>query len=155
MANAKKNIASIVWDLIYPTVNECGVSLWDVEYVKEGARQILRVTIDKENGVDINDCEAVHRAIDPVLDEADPIPVQYYLEVSSPGVERELKRPFHYEVCLGQKVDIKLFTALNGVKQMCGVLASYNEEENSITVDEAVIPLDKVSKVNLHFDFQE
>lgn len=155
VANEKKNIASTVWELILPAVNGLGISLWDVEYAKEGSRQILRITIDKENGVDINDCEAVHRAIDPILDEADPIPVQYNLEVSSPGVERELRLPFHYEVCLGQKVDVKLFTQLNGAKQLCGVLDAYDEENSAITVDETVIGLDKISKVNIHFDFND
>lgn len=155
MANAKKNIADTVWDLILPTVNELGCSLWDVEYVKEGARQILRVTIDKENGVDINDCEAVHRGIDPILDETDPIPVQYYLEVSSPGVERDLTRPFHFEVCMGVKVDVKLFTAVNGQKQYVGILNGYNEEEKTVTVDDVIIPLEKAARINLHFDFED
>ncbi len=155
MANAKKNIADTVWDLILPTVNDLGCSLWDVEYVKEGARQILRVTIDKENGVDINDCEAVHREIDPILDETDPIPVQYYLEVSSPGVERDLTRPFHFEVCNGQKVDVKLFTAVNGQKQYIGILNGYSEDDKTVTVDDVIIPLDKAARINLHFDFED
>ncbi len=153
MANAKKNIADTVWELIQPTVNDLGCSLWDVEYVKEGARQILRITIDKENGVDINDCEAVHRAIDPILDETDPIPVQYYLEVSSPGVERALTRPFHFEVCEGQTVDVKLFTAINGSKLYVGTLNEYSEENKTVTVDDVIIPLDKAARINLHFEF--
>ena len=155
MANAKKNIADTVWDLILPTVNDLGCSLWDVEYVKEGARQILRVTIDKDNGVDINDCEAVHRGIDPILDETDPIPVQYYLEVSSPGVERDLTRPFHFDVCMGSKIDVKLFTAVNGQKQYVGILNGYNEEEKTVTVDDVIIPLEKAARINLHFDFED
>ena len=155
MATAKKNIAETVTELIMPTVNDLGCSLWDVEYVKEGARQVLRITIDKAEGVDINDCEAVHRAIDPILDEADPIPVQYYLEVSSPGVERELRLPFHFQVCLGSKVDVKLFTALDGKKQYTGILNSYNEENATIDVDGVIIPLEKAAKINLHFDFED
>ncbi len=155
MANSKKNIAETVTELIMPTVNNLGCSLWDVEYVKEGARQILRVTIDKESGVDINDCETIHRAIDPILDEADPIPVQYYLEVSSPGVERELRLPFHFEVCMGHKVDVKLFTMLNGSKQHTGVLTAYSEEDKTITVNDVIIPLDKAARINLHFDFED
>ena len=155
MANEKKNIASVVWDLILPTVNDLGCSLWDVEYVKEGSKQILRVTIDKESGVDINDCEAVHRAIDPILDEEDPIPVQYYLEVSSPGIERELRLPFHFEVCIGHKIDAKLFTSYEGKKQYCGILESYNEGSNTFTVDGVIIPLDKAARINLHYDFED
>ena len=155
VANEKKNIAAAVWDMILPTVNDLGCSLWDVEYVKEGSKYILRVTIDKENGVDINDCEAVHRAIDPILDEQDPIPVQYYLEVSSPGIERELRLPFHFEVCIGLKIDVKLFTAYEGNKQYCGILTAFDQDNNVITVDEINIPLDKASRINLHFDFED
>ena len=136
MANAKKNIADTVWDLTLPTVNDLGCSLWDVEYVKEGARQILRVTIDKENGVDINDCEAVHRAIDPILDETDPIPVQYYLEVSSPGIERELRTDEHIAASIGAKVLAKLFTAKDGAKSVEGELMSF--EDGCVTIGGAM-----------------
>ncbi|MBQ4064909.1 MAG: ribosome maturation factor RimP [Clostridia bacterium] len=154
MAGNHKNIADTVWELILPTVLEQGCSLWDVEYVKEGARRILRITIDREEGVDIERCEAVHRAIDPLLDEADPIPDAYYLEVSSPGVEREIRRPFHYEVMKGLAVDVKLFTAVDGVKQISGVLEAYDAEADTVTVGGHVLPLEKVSKMNQHFDFE-
>ena len=154
MAGAHKNIAETVSELIEPCVNEHGCSLWDVEYVKEGSRQILRITIDKEDGVDIEDCEAVHRAIDPLLDEADPIPVAYYLEVSSPGVERELRLPWHFDVCIGSIIDVKLFSALDGAKQISGELVSYDDEKKILTVGEKQIPFDKVSKANLHYDFE-
>ncbi len=155
MSQNRKNIAETVWELILPTVLEQGCSLWDVEYVKEGARQILRVTIDREEGVDIDHCEAVHRAIDPLLDEADPIPVAYYLEVSSPGLERELRRPFHYQVLMGQTVDVKLFTAVDGVKQLTGALEGYDGDGGTVTVEGRTLALDKVSKINLHFDFED
>jgi ribosome maturation factor RimP len=155
VANEKKNIASTVWDLIQPTVNDLGCSLWDVEYLKEGSKYILRITIDKESGVDINDCEAVHRAIDPILDEADPITVPYYLEVSSPGIERELRLPFHFEVCMDHVIDVKLFTSFEGKKQFNGKLNGYDHENGTITVDETTIPLDKISRINLHYDFED
>ncbi len=154
MAN-HKNIAETVWELILPTVSEQGCSLWDVEYVKEGARRILRITIDREEGVDIDCCEAVHRAIDPILDEADPIPDAYYLEVSSPGVERELTRPFHFEVMRGLEVDVKLFAAVDGAKQFSGALEGYDEGAGIVTVGGHTLPLDKVSKINQHFDFKD
>ncbi len=154
MANSRKNIADTVWELIEPTVEAQGCSLWNVEYLREGTRQILRITIDREDGVDIEHCEAVHRAIDPVLDEADPIPVQYYLEVSSPGVERDLSLQFHFEYALGMKIDLHFFTAIDGVKQMSGILTEYNAEEKTLTADGKVIPLDKISKANIHFDFE-
>ena len=95
MAN-QKNIAGTVRELLTPTAETMGYELWDVEFVREGARRILRITIDKPEGIDIDDCEAYHRAIDPLLDEADPIDSAYYLEVSSPGSERDLKYHFHF-----------------------------------------------------------
>ncbi len=155
MAGNHKNIAETVWDLILPTVLDQGCSLWDVDYVKEGARRILRITIDRAEGINIDCCEAVHRAIDPILDEADPIPDAYYLEVSSPGVEREIKRPFHFEVMQGQMVDVKLFAAVDGVKQFSGVLEGYDENAKTVAVEGHVIPMEKVSKINQHFDFND
>ena len=98
MNNNTKNIAGVVTELITPVADELGYELWDVEFVKEGTRRILRVTIDSEEGITIDDCERMHRAIDPVLDEADPIESAYYLEVSSPGIERELRTERHIEV---------------------------------------------------------
>ncbi len=154
MANSRKNIAETVTEIISPYVEAQGCSLWDVEYVKEGARQILRITIDREDGVDIEHCEAVHRAIDPVLDETDPIPVQYYLEVSSPGVERELRLPFHFEYALGMTVDLHFFTAFEGVKQMTGTLNAFDKETDVLDVGGKIIPRDKISKANIHFDFE-
>ncbi len=154
MANSHKNIAQTVSELLSPIIQKQHCTLWDVEYVKEGPKQILRVTIDREEGVDIEHCEAVHRAIDPVLDEADPIPVQYYLEVSSPGVERELRLPFHFEYAVGRKIDIKLYTAFEGVKQITGLLSSYDVDKQSLTVDGKEITLDKIAKANIHYDFE-
>ena len=95
----KKNVAGRVREIIEPVADEMELFLWDVEFVREGARQVLRITIDREEGVGIEHCEAFHRAIDPVLDEADPIESAYYLEVSSPGIERELKYDFHFLAC--------------------------------------------------------
>ena len=156
MAEKKtKNTAAAVTELISDTVASLGFELWDVEYVREGARQILRVTIDSDDGVDIDDCEAVHRAIDPVLDEADPIPVQYYLEVSSPGVERELRTCAHFEYAVGREIDLKFFTAIDGSKQLTGVLNSFDPDGKTLTVGEGLIPLDAVSKANIHFDFDD
>ena len=156
MANAKKNIADTVWDLILPTVNDLGCSLWDVEYVKEGARQILRVTIDKDNGVDINDCEAVHRGIDPILDETDPIPVQYYLEVSSPGIERELRTQTHIDACEGWDVEVKLYAPVNGTKTFRGVLLESGEnQEVRIDAGGQTMEFERsaVAKINTYFEF--
>ena len=93
----RKSVALHVRELVAPTADELGLKLWDVEYVKEGADYVLRITIDSDEGITIDDCERFHRAIDPVIDEDDPIENSYKLEVSSPGVERVLTRPEHFE----------------------------------------------------------
>ena len=124
----KKNIAATVAELISETVLENGCSLWDVEYVKEGADFHLRITIDKEEGVTIEDCERVHRAIDPLLDEADPIESFYYLEVSSPGLERELKTEAHLLASVGETVEVRLFAPRDGAKVFTGVLLEPAED---------------------------
>lgn len=149
----QKNIASAVAELLRPTVEQEGVSLWDVEYVKEGATQILRITIDSEKGIDIDDCERVHRAIDPVLDEADPIPVAYTLEVSSPGLERELRTPAHIRLFLGAEVILHFFAPQNGAKQLRGILEDYKEEEDAVVLDGQSFPRSKISKIYLYYEF--
>ncbi len=159
MAKAS-NIAATVETLVRPYVEEKGCSLWDVEYGKEGGVYILRITIDKEGGVDITDCEAVHRAIDPVLDEADPIPQAYDLEVSSPGVERVIRTPAHIAACAGQTVEVKLFTAENGVRQFRAVLAGYDEGNDSVLFEGAPagngsVPREKISRMQLYYDFSQ
>ncbi len=157
------NIAASVEKLVKPYVEEKGCTLWDVEYVKEGGLYILRITIDKEGGVDIADCEAVHRAIDPVLDEADPIPQAYDLEVSSPGVERVIRTPLHIAACLGQIVEVKLFSALDGVKQFRAVLDGYESETDTVRfsdfdgaiVGDGSIPREKISRMQVYYDFTQ
>ena len=101
-----------VWELIKETVSNLQLDIYDVEYVKEGNGWFLRIYIDKENGVDINDCENVSRAIDPLLDEAEVITGQYTLEVSSPGVERVLRRPEHFSKYIGSEIEISLYKKL-------------------------------------------
>ena len=121
MAGAK-NIAETVWQGIAPVADELGLAIWDVEFVKEGARRILRVTIDHENGITIDDCERMHRAIDPVLDEIDPIDTAYDLEVSSPGIERELRTDAHIDACPGERVEVRFFAPFEGQKSLEAVL---------------------------------
>lgn len=126
------NVAEKVYDLVKDTVESCGVSLWDVRFVKEGASHYLRIFIDKPEGVSINDCTEVSHAVDPLIDEADPIDCSYYLEVCSPGTERELSRPHHFEYGLGKNVTVKLFKAVDGKKEFTGVLKS---ADGDITID--------------------
>lgn len=120
-------VAETVRRLCEPVAEELGLWIWDVEFLKEGARRVLRITVDSEEGVNIDDCEKMHRAIDPLLDEADPIEEQYYLEVSSPGLERELKNEDHIYACEGWDVEVRLYAPLNGSKIFRGVLLPLGE----------------------------
>lgn len=152
-----KNIAGKVKELLEPTINEMGYVLWDVEYVKEGAEWFLRITLDNEEGININDCERVHMEISPMLDEADPIEGAYRLEVSSPGIERDLKNPMHYNACIGWDVEVKLFTAFEGRKSIKGILAGYDEENNTFSINEnentVILEKSLVSKIKTVYDF--
>lgn len=157
-ARPAKNIAGRVKELLEDTVNSLGYVLWDVEYVKEGAEWFLRITLDSEEGININDCEKVHMAISPMLDEADPIEGSYRLEVSSPGIERDLKNSMHYKACIGWDVEVRLFTAYEGRKVIKGILSGYDEENNVFEINEngALITLEKslVSKIKTVYDFE-
>ena len=146
----KKNIRETVREAINPTVTELGYTIWDITYGKIGADYHLEITIDNERGIDIDDCERVHRAIDPILDEVDPIEGFYYLEVSSPGIERELRTPEHITACIGMKVEAKLFAAYEGRKSALGTLKSFDGEAVLIEDEsgEITLPLDKVSKLS-------
>ena len=122
------SITERITALIQTTVEEQGVTLWDVRFVKEGASHYLRVFIDKPEGINIDDCTNVSHAIDPILDEADPIDCAYYLEVSSPGIERELTRDIHFEYALGKKIRMRLFKAVDGKKEFEGILTQYKDK---------------------------
>ena len=151
-----KNVASTVREIISPVADELGYYLWDVEFVKEGADKHLRITIDNEEGITIEDCEKFHRAIDAPLDEADPIAEAYILEVSSPGIERELKYPEHIEACEGWDVEVKLYAPKDGTKAFRGVLMGY-DEDGSIAVEiggeKISFKPDEVAKIATYYDF--
>lgn len=144
------NAAEKVYALIKETVEGCGVELWDVRFLKEGASWYLRVFIDKPEGITIDDCTEVSHAIDPIIDEADPIDIAYYLEVCSPGLERELSKPFHFERVKGEKIKVKLYKALDGKKELVGKLVSVSEQ---IVIEcdgtEIAISFKDISKANL------
>ena len=155
MAN-QKNIAGTVRELLTPTADTMGYTLWDVEFVREGARRILRITIDKPEGINIDDCEAFHRTIDPMLDEADPIDSAYYLEVSSPGVERDLKYDFHFATCAGEEVEVRLFAPdEKGRKSIKGTLVGLEDGNIVVSLADGEVKLARsaVSKVQTVFDF--
>ncbi|MCQ2440675.1 MAG: ribosome maturation factor RimP [Clostridia bacterium] len=120
------SVAEKVYNLIKDTVEAKNVSLWDVKFLKEGASYYLRVFIDKPDGVGIDDCTNVSHAIDPIIDEADPIEESYYLEVCSAGLERELTKDEHFLYAVGKNVKLKLFKGFNGSKTLEGKLVSFN-----------------------------
>ncbi len=124
----KGNIASRVAELVRETVEECGCTLWDVEFVKEGPDHNLIIYIDKPEGISLDDCEMVNDAVNPILDEADPIDGSYYLEISSPGLERELKTQEHILAFVGERVIVKLYAAKDGKKAYDGSIASLNDD---------------------------
>ena len=151
-----KNVASTVREIISPVAEELGYYIWDVEFVKEGADKHLRITIDNEEGITIEDCEKFHRAIDAPLDAADPIAEAYILEVSSPGIERELKYPEHIEACEGWDVEVKLYAPKNGTKAFRGVLLGYNDEGDIVIEageEKIAFKPEEIAKVSTYFDF--
>ncbi len=152
----------LVFDLVKPIADEFGSDIWDVRFEKEGASWYLRVFIDREDGVTIDDCEAISRPLSDLLDEKDPISQGYFLEVGSAGLERELIRESHFEASLNQTVSIKLFKAIDGVKDFTATLTGFDkealklsfpietEEENSKT-----IMLSDIASIRLYEDFEE
>lgn len=144
-----------VWEFSAPVVEAHGCTVWDVEYVREGGEWFLRLYIDKEGGVDIADCEAISRALDPILDEKDPIPDSYSFEVCSAGLERQLKRPSDFAQFMGASVCVRLFRSVGGAKEFVGTLAGY--DDGAVTIDCAdgahTFQKNEVALVRLHVDF--
>ena len=118
-------VTEVAAALAAPVVEGQGCTLWDVEYIKEAGTWYLRLYIDKEGGVSIDDCEAVSRAVSDLLDEADPIEGSYTFEVSSAGADRALKRPEHFAQMMGQEVEVRLYRPVDGAKDYVGALSGY------------------------------
>ena len=127
------NTAAVCYRLAGPVAAELGYYLWDVRFVKEGATWYLRIFIDKDGGVTIDDCVEMSHRMDKLLDEADPIPQSYCLEVCSPGIERELTRPAHFELCEVMAVAVSLYSPVDGMREFAGILAGY--QDNVITIE--------------------
>ena len=145
-------ITDKVFELSKPVVEQAGCSLWDVEYVREAGRWFLRIFIDKEGGVSISDCETISRALDPLLDEADPIPDSYVFEVGSAGAERELKRPSDFQQFMGHEVELRLYQPIDGQKSFVGTLEGYEDGNVTIIVGKNTMSFTKsqTALVKLH-----
>ena len=148
-------ITEAVANLAKGVVEAEGCSLWDVEYVREAGSYYLRVYIDKPGGVSINDCEAISRTLDKLLDEADPIADSYIFEVASAGAERELKRPSDFEAFLGSEVEVRTYRPIDGQKAFVGTLEKYEEGAVTLSSGKKQIRLEKqdVALVKLHVSF--
>jgi ribosome maturation factor RimP len=150
-------ITDIVSALALPIAENIGVELWDVEFVKEGSERYLRIFIDREDGITIDLCEGMSRSIDPLLDDLDCIPEPYILEVSSAGLERELKKPEHYERFIGAEVEVKLYKAVDGAKKFAGRLLSCSGGGVSIDAGGKIYSFESsaVSQTRLKPDFSK
>lgn len=149
------SIEERVEGLIKNKVENLGYELYDVQYSKEGKDYFLRVFIDKEEGIDLSDCEKVSNEINPLLDEADYIKEMYFLEVSSPGVERIIRKEKHFEVAQGKEVEIKLFKPIEKQKEFVGVLEKWDENMVYLQVEENEIQIERknISLMKLKFNW--
>lgn len=152
LATSKQNTVERVLSIIAPIAKQQQLKLWDVRYLKEGASYFLRIFIDKPEGITIDDCERFSRAIDEPLDEADIIKEAYFLEVSSPGLGRELVKPEHFKAYIGEEVIVKLYKAKNGEKEFCGKLIDYENDKVVIECNDGKEEFlkNEISKVNLN-----
>ena len=151
----KADIEKKTEELVMPIIEHFGYELWDVEYVKEGSDYYLRIYADKEGGFTVDDCEAVSRAIDPLLDEEDFISDAYILEVSSPGLTRKLVKDRDFDRSIGRLIRVNLYKAVDGEKSYVGNLKEYDNENLTveITADNIVtIPRNNISMVRLEFE---
>ena len=151
-----KKVTEIVAELALAAVEEAGCTLWDTEYVREAGQWYLRLYLDKEGGVDILDCEAISRKLSDLLDEADPIEEQYYLEVCSPGLERELKNEDHIYACEGWDVEVRLYAPIDNSKLFRGKLLPLGEN-GDVVIDcggtQRQFPRNAVAKIQTYFEF--
>jgi len=139
---AGNSIESKVQSLLEDIIVNMGYDLYDVQYIKEGKDHYLRITIDKYDGISIDDCEKVNNEVNDILDEADYIEEQYFLEVSSPGIERTLRKEKHFIKQIGQEIYIKLFKQIDSQKELIGILKEYNNKDITVQVKDIDIKID-------------
>ena len=147
------NVSSAVWQLAQPIAAELGLEIWDIRFLKEGTDWFLRIFIDKDGGVDIDDCVNMTHAIDKPLDDLDPIEQSYCLEVCSPGLERDLTRPEHFVKFRGSDVKVKLIRPVDGIREFEGVLE--DSDGNSIVLrleDGSAMQIDKKETSYIRLD---
>lgn len=150
---AKQNTVQRVEEIVKPFADELGLQLWDIKFAKEGSDWYLRIFIDKDGGVSIDDCVDLTHAITKPLDEADPISQSYMLEVSSPGVERELTKDEHFEKFIGSPVMLRLIRAVDGVRDFKGVMTSYENKEITVKlIDDSEVTFDKKETTYVKLD---
>ena len=135
------SIEERVENLLEKTIKNLGYTLYDVEYAKEAKNYFLRIFIDKADGIDLNDCEKVNNAITELLDEADYIKDMYFLEVSSPGIERVLRKDKHLKQYIGEEIEVSLFKSINGNKQMQGILESFDSKNIALKYNNETIEI--------------
>lgn len=138
-----KNIEEKAEALIEPIVAKLGYELYDVEYAKDGKDYYLRVFIDQEKGITLEDCEKVSNAINDILDNEDLVKEQYFLEVSSPGVERVLRKDKHLQKNINQEIVVKLFKSYEGTKQIIGLLLNFDKDTISVKTEEKIIKVER------------
>lgn len=150
------NTEQKVYDIALPLAENAGVVIWDINFVKEGAYKYLRVFIDKEGGISIDDCEALSRPLSKKLDELDPISESYILEVGSPGLERELLREEHFEAAIGLKVRARLIRAVDNCKEIIGSLISCDGKSIKINSDDNIydLSLSDAAYVRIYQEYQ-
>jgi len=149
-------IINEVEKLAKPIADKLGLEIWDINYFREGGERYLRIYIDHPDGITLTHCEQFSREIDPLLDNDDIIEGSFILQVSSPGTERVLRRPEHYERYLGYDVEVGLYKPLDGKKKYYGILAAYDTDKITLKADgnETVFPFSAVSKISLHPDYR-
>ena len=148
-------IEKLTYDLALPVVKAEGYEIYDVEYAKEGPHWFLRIFVTSEEGVNVDDCETISRALSAILDEKDCISTNYFLEVSSPGIERNLRQDEHFEAALGEKVKIKLYKDIDGAKELEGELTDAQHGKITLQTNTASVEIDKknIAKANIMFEF--
>lgn len=153
--SSRLSVAEVVYDIAKPIADELGLEIWDIKFLKEGPNQILRIFIDKSEGITLDDCETMSRAIDTPLDEADPIPFSYSLEVCSPGIDRELTKDEHFEKFKGYDVKVRLVRPNDsGEKVIEGILVGFDRESLTIQNEtEETLSIEKknISHINLNY----